>query len=89
MGIIGYLVIGAIVGSIARVLLPGRINGGFITSMTFGVAGALVGGLLAEKFFKISMGTFFDIRSWLISLGGAVIVIVVWGFITGRNKKAS
>jgi len=87
MGIIGWLIVGAIAGSIARALVPGRIGGGLIAGIVCGVIGALVGGWLSSKFFHVGLGSFWDWRTWLIAIAGSALVLVVWGLITGRGKK--
>jgi uncharacterized membrane protein YeaQ/YmgE (transglycosylase-associated protein family) len=86
--ILGYLVIGAVVGSIARLVLPNRISGGLIASMTCGVAGALLGGLISEKLFNIEMGHFFNVKTWVIAFLGSLLVLGVWGLLQGRKNKS-
>jgi len=86
MGIISFLVLGAIAGSIARAFLPGRIGGGLLSAIVCGVAGALVGGWLSARFFDIPLSRFWDIHTWIIAIAGSLIVLFVWGLLPGRNK---
>lgn len=51
MGIIGWLFLGLIAGAIARFLVPGRDPMGLLGTMVLGIAGALVGGFLADLLF--------------------------------------
>jgi uncharacterized membrane protein YeaQ/YmgE (transglycosylase-associated protein family) len=48
MGIIGWIVVGLIVGAIAKLLMPGRDPGGMIITIGLGIAGAIVGGAMGR-----------------------------------------
>jgi uncharacterized membrane protein YeaQ/YmgE (transglycosylase-associated protein family) len=48
MGILWTLIIGLVVGAIAKLLMPGKDPGGFIVTMLIGVAGALLAGFLGR-----------------------------------------
>ena len=48
MGFLWTLIIGLVVGAIAKLLMPGRDPGGFIVTMLIGVAGALLAGFLGR-----------------------------------------
>ncbi|MCL2471546.1 MAG: GlsB/YeaQ/YmgE family stress response membrane protein [Propionibacteriaceae bacterium] len=79
MGIISFLLLGLIAGAVARALVPGRIGSGFVSALVCGVVGALVGGWLSSAIFHISLGTFWDLRTWIISIAGSALVLTVWG----------
>ena len=49
MGIIAFIILGAIAGAIAKALLPGDDPGGFIVTTIIGVVGAILGGFLARR----------------------------------------
>jgi len=84
MGSIAFLILGVIAGSVARALVPGRIGGGLLPALICGVIGAMVGGWLSTAIFNVPLGTFWDLRTWVISIAGSAIVLVAWGMITGR-----
>ncbi|MCL2784525.1 MAG: GlsB/YeaQ/YmgE family stress response membrane protein [Propionibacteriaceae bacterium] len=86
MGTFAFLILGAIAGSIARILLPGRIGGGLLKAMFFGAIGALVGGWLSTLAFNVSLGTFWDLRTWVIAIAGSALVLLVWGALTGKKR---
>ncbi|HKQ67869.1 MAG TPA: GlsB/YeaQ/YmgE family stress response membrane protein, partial [Polyangiaceae bacterium] len=50
MNLILFLVFGLIVGALARLIVPGREPGGWLTSLAIGVAGAFLGGFLGRTF---------------------------------------
>ncbi|MGP5380799.1 GlsB/YeaQ/YmgE family stress response membrane protein [Glutamicibacter arilaitensis] len=85
MGFIGWIVLGLIAGAIAKAILPGRQGGGWIATLVLGVVGALLGGWIGCALFGEGVDEFFSISSWLLAIGGALIVLVIWGFITKRR----
>jgi len=86
MGTIAFLLLGLIAGSVARALVPGRISGGLLSALICGVVGALVGGWISTAVFHVSLGTFWDLRTWIISIAGSALVLAIWGMIKGRAK---
>jgi len=86
MGIISWLLFGALAGWIASILM-GRNHGmGCLTSILVGVAGALLGGWLSSLLFNWGGVTGFNWRSFLIAVGGACLLLAVFGGI-GRKKR--
>jgi len=77
MGFIAWIVLGLIVGVIAKVIMPGKDPGGFIVTILLGIAGAFVGGFIGSA---IGFGsiTGFDLRSLLLAVGGAVLLLIVY-----------
>ncbi|NNV10131.1 GlsB/YeaQ/YmgE family stress response membrane protein, partial [Geobacillus sp. MMMUD3] len=86
MGFIAYLILGLIAGAIAKAILPGRQGGGWIATLILGVIGALVGGWLGGLIFGAEMNAFFSLSTWLCAIGGSIIVLLIWGLITGRSR---
>lgn len=76
MGIISWIVMGLIVGFLARFVLPGRDPQGIIITILIGVGGALLGGYLGTQFGLGSVSGF-DLRSILIATGGAVLILII------------
>ncbi|MGP9031902.1 GlsB/YeaQ/YmgE family stress response membrane protein [Glutamicibacter mysorens] len=85
MGFIGWIVLGLIAGAIAKAILPGKQGGGWIATLVLGVVGALVGGWLGSLIFDVGLNEFWSISTWLLAIGGALIVLVIWGFITKKR----
>ncbi|WP_350270466.1 GlsB/YeaQ/YmgE family stress response membrane protein [Brevibacterium sp. CBA3109] len=88
MGFIAYLILGLIAGVIAKMILPGRQGGGWIATLILGVIGAALGGWIGSAVFGVGVSSFFDISTWLCAIGGSLIVLIIWGFITGRKHTA-
>ncbi len=86
MGFLGFLLLGLIAGAIAKAILPGKNGGGWLVTMLLGVIGALVGGWLGSVLFGASLEEFFSIQTWLLAIGGSVLVLLVYGLITGRRS---
>lgn len=70
--ILGYIVVGLIVGLLARLLVPGRNSIGFLGTLVIGVVGAVLGGWLAGAFFPETEGV-----DWLASIGVAMLLILL------------
>ncbi|MBO0985853.1 GlsB/YeaQ/YmgE family stress response membrane protein [Rathayibacter sp. ZW T2_19] len=88
MGIIGFLILGLIAGAIAKAILPGRQGGGWIITLVLGVVGALLGGFIGSAIFGRGLENFFDLGTWALAIVGALIVLLVYGAITGRKSRA-
>jgi len=82
MAILSWIVFGLVVGIIAKLLMPGRDPGGFIITMLLGIAGALVGGFIgrAMGFYGPNQGA-----GWLMSIGGAILLLVLYRFLVRRR----
>ncbi|MDQ0850046.1 putative membrane protein YeaQ/YmgE (transglycosylase-associated protein family) [Arthrobacter sp. B3I9] len=87
MGILGFLILGLIAGAIAKAILPGRQGGGWIITLVLGVVGAILGGWIGSLIFGGGLGDFFDLRTWLLSILGAIIVLLIYGAVAGRRSR--
>ena len=87
MGFFAYLILGLIAGAIAKAILPGKQGGGWISTLIIGVIGAILGGWLGGAIFGAQMDKFFSLSTWLCAIGGSLIVLVIWGFITSKRSK--
>jgi uncharacterized membrane protein YeaQ/YmgE (transglycosylase-associated protein family) len=86
MGIIGFIILGLIAGAIAKAILPGDDPGGIIVTMLIGVAGAIIGGIIASALNIGDLGDFFDIGTWLIAIAGSLLLLVIYRMVTGRRR---
>ncbi len=92
LGILGWIVLGLVVGALAKLVLPGRDPGGVIVTLLIGVAGALLGGFLGRRFLHTDLGSFFDLRTWGLGLLGAVVLLLIYRLVAhllgGRSRSA-
>jgi uncharacterized membrane protein YeaQ/YmgE (transglycosylase-associated protein family) len=86
MGFFGFLLLGLLAGAIAKLILPGRDGGGWVITLVLGVVGALLGGFLGSLLFNAPLQDFFSIQTWLLAIGGSIIVLVIYGALTGRRR---
>jgi len=88
MGFLGFLLLGLIAGAIAKLILPGKQGGGWFVTLLLGVVGALLGGWLGGILFNADLTSFFSLTTWLLAIGGSLIVLLIWGFFAGRSKTS-
>jgi uncharacterized membrane protein YeaQ/YmgE (transglycosylase-associated protein family) len=77
MSILAWLLLGLIAGGIASLIVPGRTPGGVIGAVLVGIAGAFIGGLLAQVFTGSSGVNGLDLYSILMATVGAVALLAV------------
>ncbi|MHC6220873.1 GlsB/YeaQ/YmgE family stress response membrane protein [Arthrobacter sp. MMS24-S77] len=87
MGFFGFLLLGLIAGAIAKLLIPGRQGGGLLITMLLGVIGAILGGWIGGLIFGGGLQEFFSLRTWLLAIVGSLIVLLIYGVITGRRSR--
>jgi uncharacterized membrane protein YeaQ/YmgE (transglycosylase-associated protein family) len=87
MGIIGWIVLGLCAGAIAKLIMPGEDPGGIIITMLIGIAGALVGGFIASALDIGDLDEFFDIGTWLIAIGGSLLLLFLYRMIAGDRSS--
>lgn len=83
MGLITTLIIGLIVGAIAKFLVPGKDPGGWIITIVLGIAGAFVGTWLGRMLGLYREGEF---AGWIVSIVGAVLLLLAYRAIVGRRR---
>jgi uncharacterized membrane protein YeaQ/YmgE (transglycosylase-associated protein family) len=74
MGIVTWIVLGLVVGLIAKWIHPGDDPGGMLATIGLGIAGAFVGGFLASAL-GLGSVTGFDVGSLAIATAGAVLLL--------------
>jgi uncharacterized membrane protein YeaQ/YmgE (transglycosylase-associated protein family) len=83
MGIIAWIVLGAIAGFVANLIAGG--SEGVLGTILLGIVGAVVGGFVAGSLLGIADITGLNGSSILVAIFGAVIVLVVWRAVGGRR----
>jgi uncharacterized membrane protein YeaQ/YmgE (transglycosylase-associated protein family) len=86
VGIIAFIILGLLAGGIAKALLPGDDPGGYIVTTIIGVAGALLGGLVAAAVFGAHpLDEFFDVSTWLTAIVGAIVLLLIYRLVVDRR----
>lgn len=78
MGIISWIILGLLAGTIARAIIPGKTEpGGCIGTTAIGIVGALLGGFIATALDIGEVDEFFDLGTWLIAIGGSMLLLLI------------
>ena len=84
MSIIWAVIIGFIVGIVAKFLMPGRDPGGFIVTTLIGVAGAVTGGFLGRAFGFYGPN---EAAGFLMSVAGAIVLLFLYRKLSPRARR--
>jgi uncharacterized membrane protein YeaQ/YmgE (transglycosylase-associated protein family) len=76
--LIWWIIYGLIVGVLDRFILPGRDAISWLATIVLGIVGSLVGGLISMLLFSSNDSTGFQPAGFLLSLVGAILVLLVW-----------
>ena len=77
--IIWSIIVGALIGWIAEVVLPGHQQLGFWKCALLGIAGSVIGGLIGRIFSKPAPGSSFHPAGFIMSIICAILLLVIWG----------
>ena len=83
MGFLWTLIIGLVVGAIAKLLMPGKDPGGFIITMLLGIVGAVLGGYGGRALGLYGPN---DSAGIFMSILGAVVLLLVYRLMAGRSR---
>lgn len=87
MGIVAWVLLGLLAGTIARALVPGPTEpSGCIGTTAVGILGALIGGLIASALDLGKVKHFFDLETWLIAIAGSVVLLLVLRLVSGPRR---
>ena len=84
MGILSWILMGLIVGVIAKLVMPGPDPGGIFLTILLGIGGAFVGGYVGS-FLGLGSVTGLNPGSLLLSVGGAVLILILHRTIRKRR----
>ena len=85
MGILSWIILGLVAGTIARILHPGRDRGGCLLTILLGIGGALVGGYIGTM---LGWGRVsgFDLRSLALAVLGALVLLIAFRVLFGKRR---
>ena len=84
LSLLGTLIVGFIVGLIARALKPGDDKLGIVTTSLLGVAGAFVANYAGTALGWYREG---EAAGWIASVVGAIVLLALYGLVTGRAGR--
>ncbi len=86
MGILLWIIFGAIAGWIASMLTGNNARMGLIANIVVGLLGAFIGGWIASL---LGIGTLmvFDFRSFLIAIGGSVVLLTIINLFSRGSRR--
>lgn len=84
MGILTWIVLGLIVGALAKFIMPGDDPGGIIVTMLIGIVGAFLGGFIGSAL-GVGSVTGFNMVSILLAVAGSIILLVVYRLVKGQR----
>ncbi|MBN9410354.1 MAG: GlsB/YeaQ/YmgE family stress response membrane protein [Burkholderiales bacterium] len=82
MSIIGTIVIGLIVGLLARALKPGNDKMGWIMTILLGIGGSLLAGYAGRAMGWYGPG---EVAGWIASVLGAIVLLIIYGLLTRKS----
>lgn len=86
MGLIGWIVLGAIAGWLASKINNTSDQRGLIGTIVLGIIGAVVGGFLWNLITNSDKAIDFSIGSIIIAVIGALVVSAAFGFLSGNRR---
>ena len=88
MGLLSWIVVGAIAGWLSGQVMKGR-GFGLLGDIIVGVVGGLIGGFLADVLFKVPNAVNgFNLTSILVAFLGAVVLLFVVRMFQGRGRRS-
>ena len=87
MDILGLIVVGLIIGALARLIKPGKQQMSILATMVLGVIGALIGGFIASL---LGTGDIFELNilGFILAVVAAVILVGLYAGMSGRSHRA-
>jgi len=83
MGILAWIILGAIAGFITNLIMGG--GEGVVLTVILGIVGAVVGGYIAGTLLHVADVTGINVESIVVAVFGAVIVVAVYRLVSGRR----
>ncbi|OBI45570.1 GlsB/YeaQ/YmgE family stress response membrane protein [Mycobacterium sp. E796] len=85
--IILAIIVGAVIGLVARLVMPGKQNIGMIMTVVIGAVGGLIGSAVAAQFGYHNANGGIAWIPFFIGVAAAVVLIAIWEAVTGRRHR--
>jgi len=85
MSYLWMILIGLVIGAIAKAIMPGRDPGGIIITIIIGIVGSLIAGFLGRTLGWYSEG---EPAGFIASVVGAIILLALYRMVSGRGRTA-
>ena len=86
-GVVSWIILGLIAGTIAEILLPGRDPGGVVGTVLIGIAGAFLGGWLSATFLDRPIdNNFVDPSLWVAAIAGSLVLLIAYRLLFGHSR---
>lgn len=86
MNILWFVIVGLVVGALAKLIMPGRDGGNILTTILLGIGGALLAGFLGRSMGMYNEGEGAGIVASLI---GAILLLAIYRMVRRRNVPAA
>lgn len=83
MSFLWMVVVGLVVGALAKLVMPGRDPGGIIVTILLGIAGSVIAGVIGRAVGWYATG---EATGFIASTIGAIILLALYRMITGRGS---
>ena len=87
MTILWTIIVGALIGALARLVMPGRQPVGFIVTILLGIVGSFLGSWITTQFGYHNANGGFAILPFVVGIVVAAILIAIYQAITGRRDR--
>ena len=86
MGLLSWIILGLLVGAVAKLIVPGKDPGGCLTTIVIGIAGAVIGGLAGAQ---LGLGGVdgFNFKSLFLATGGSIVLLLGYRALQGRGGR--
>ncbi|RZU33860.1 GlsB/YeaQ/YmgE family stress response membrane protein [Blastococcus saxobsidens] len=87
LDILGLIVIGLVIGALARLILPGKQNISIVATLVLGVLGALIGGFIASL---LGTGDIFELNvlGFVLAVVAALVLVGGYAGTAGRSSRS-
>ena len=86
MNILWFIIVGLVVGALAKLIMPGRDGGNLLTTILLGIGGALLAGFIGRSMGMYQEGEGVGI---IASLIGAILLLAIYRMVRRRNVPAA